>query len=138
VPHRRASILIIDDDQAIRDLAFEALRDEGYRAVTLASHAEALQHLAAFRFGLILADSPGALEADPWPILEAVKAAAGDSPVIIFSAHRADHFADYRARGFAGLISKPFDLDQLLATVGAVLRDRATTAPSVDGKGHAQ
>ena len=136
VPHRRVSILIIDDDRSIRDLAFEALRDEGYRAVTLASHAEALQYLAAFRFGLILADSPGALEADPWPVLEAVKAAAGDSPVILFSAHRADYFADYRARGFAGLISKPFDLDQLLTTVAAVLTDRGGMAPAVDDEGH--
>ena len=106
MPHRRVSILIIDDDQAIRDLAFEALRDEDYRAVTLASHAEALQHLAAFRFGLILADSPGATEVDPWPMLEAVKAAAGDTPVILFSAHRPDRFAGYTERGFAGLIEQ--------------------------------
>jgi DNA-binding NtrC family response regulator len=125
VPHRRISVLIIDDEPAILDLAYETLRDEGYRAVTIASHGAALQHLTAFRFGLILADSPGALEADPWPTLEAVKAAAGDTPVIIFSAHRADRFAGYAERGFAGIISKPFDLDELLATVEKVLGDRA-------------
>jgi DNA-binding NtrC family response regulator len=121
VPYRRASILVIDDDLGIRDMAAEALRDEGYRAVTLVNHAEAVQYLRALRFGLILADSAGSGVADPWAALEAVKAAAGDTPVIIFSAHPPRVFAGYRERGFAGLIAKPFDLDDLLGTVKTVL-----------------
>ena len=117
MPHRRASILIIDDDPAILDLAALALRDEGYHAITLASHAEAVQHLAAIRFDLILADSAGAGVADPWAALETVRAAAGDTPVLIFSAHNSAVFADHAARGFAGVLAKPFDLDEFLATV---------------------
>jgi DNA-binding response OmpR family regulator len=121
MPYHRASILVIDDDLAIRDLAADALREEGYRTITLAGHAEAVQHLAAFRFGLILADSAGAGARDPWPELEAVKDAAGDTPVIIFSAHPPHTFDGYRERGFAGVIAKPFDLDELLETIKAVL-----------------
>ena len=121
MPHRRASILIIDDDLDIRDMAGEALRDEGYRAVTLATHAEGVQRLAAVHFDLILADSAGAGVADPWAALEAVKAAAGHTPVIIFSAHAPHVFAGYAEHGFAGLTAKPFDLDDLLATVRLTL-----------------
>jgi two-component system response regulator GlrR len=124
VPYHRASILVIDDDPAILDLAAEALRDEGYRAVTLARHAEAVRHLAAFRFGVILADSAGAGAADPWTELEAVKTAAGDTPVLIFSAHHPSAFAGYAERGFAGVIAKPFDLDELLTTVRDTLLGR--------------
>jgi DNA-binding response OmpR family regulator len=129
VPHRRASILIIDDDQAIRDLAYQALHDEGYRAVRLASHAEAVRHLAAFRFDLILVDCAGAGQADPWPALEAVRAEAGETPVLIFSAHYPSVFAGYAERGFAGVIARPFGLDELLTTVRATLVGRAEERP---------
>jgi DNA-binding response OmpR family regulator len=129
VPHRRASILIIDDDPGIQDLTAQALRDEGYRALTLATHAEAVQHLAAFRFDLILADTAGATQTNPWPALEAVRAAAGQTPVLIFSAHRPDIFTGYAERGFAGVIAKPFDLDELLTTVQATLVGRAQGRP---------
>jgi DNA-binding NtrC family response regulator len=128
MPYRRASILIIDDDQAIQDMTAQVLRDEGYRALTLAGHAEAVQHLRAFRFGLILADSAGAGVADPWAALEAVQAAAGETPVVIFSAHPPHTFDGHAERGFAGVIAKPFDLDALLATVKAVLTRGATSS----------
>jgi two-component system, OmpR family, response regulator MprA len=129
VPHRRASILIIDDDPAIRDLANQALQDEGYRAITLASHAEAVRHLAAFRFNLVLADTAGAAKTDAWSALEEVRAAAGETPVLIFSAHHPSVFTGYAERGFAGVIAKPFDLDELLTTVQATLtwRDKDRT-----------
>lgn len=82
-----------------------------------AAHADALVALAAFRFALVLADTAGATAADPWSGLEAVRDAAGDTPVVVFSAHHPRVFADFHERGFAGLVAKPFDLDTLLATV---------------------
>jgi DNA-binding NtrC family response regulator len=121
MPYHRASILVIDDDPGIQDLTAQALRDEGYQAITFAGHAEAVQHLDAYRFGLILADSAGAGVADPWAALEAVKAAAGDTPVLIFSAHAPHVFAGHAEHGFAGVIAKPFDLDDFLETVKLVL-----------------
>jgi hypothetical protein len=54
-----------------------------------------------------------------WAELARVRDAAGPTPVLIFSALQHDTFADWRDRGFAGLISKPFDLDYLTSTVGA-------------------
>ena len=127
MPYHRASILVIDGDLSIRDMAGEAMRDEGYRAVTLATHTDAVRHLVAFRFDLILADSAGAGVADPWAGLEEVKDAAGDTPVVIFSAHDPQVFAGYAEHGFAGLVAKPFDLDELLGTVKVVLtRDQET------------
>jgi CheY-like chemotaxis protein len=124
MPHRRASILVIDDDSAIRDLTAQTLRDEGYFAVTLTDHSEAVRYLAAFRFDLVLADSAGAGVADHWAALEKVRAAAGDTPILVFSAHDPAVFADYVERGFAGVIAKPFDLDGLLAAVCDTLAGR--------------
>jgi DNA-binding response OmpR family regulator len=44
---------------------------------------------------------------------------------VIFSAHDTGMFADYAARGFASVIAKPFDLDEMLAAVQASLGQRA-------------
>jgi DNA-binding NtrC family response regulator len=41
--------------------------------------------------------------------------------VVIVTAHRTDGYADFRARGFAAVLGKPFDLDQLYETVRRVL-----------------
>jgi CheY-like chemotaxis protein len=79
--------------------------------------AEALRHA---RVGLLLADArlPGAggVAGDRWAAVERVRALAGAAPVVIVTAYRAEDFADYAARGFAGLLTKPFDLDELTAT----------------------
>jgi DNA-binding response OmpR family regulator len=119
VPHRR-TIMVVEDEPDIRELTAVALRDEGYRVVAVADHAAALAHLRAFRFGLILADSEGVV-ADPWAGLQALRDAAGRSPVVIYSAHSPARFAGHAERGFARLLAKPFDLDDLLAIVRAHL-----------------
>ncbi len=121
MPHHRATIPIVDDDATIRAVAAEALRDEGHATVAVADHADARRALLRRPVDLILADTAGPWVADPWAALEAVRATAGAAPVLIFSARVPAAFAGYAARGFAGLLAKPFDLDDLLATVRAAL-----------------
>lgn len=115
MPYRR-TIMVVEDDQDIRELTAAALRDEGYRVVAVEHHADALTQLGAFRFGLILADSEGGI-GDPWARLLELREAAGQAPVVIYSAHRAEMFADYAERGFAGFLAKPFNLEELLGAV---------------------
>ena len=54
---------------------------------------------------------------DRWSALERVLDRAGDTPVVLVTAYRPDFFADWRERGIAELLPKPFRLDELLATV---------------------
>lgn len=42
------------------------------------------------------------------------------APVVIVSAHTASVFRGWQDRGFAGLLTKPFDLDMLVALVAAL------------------
>lgn len=117
---RTPTILVVEDDDAILALARETLRDEGYRVIGAASVEDARAALSAFRCVLVLTDTMGAsAPADPtfWGGLEAIRAAAGGTPVVIFSAHRPELFDGHEARGFAGVLPKPFDLDGLADAV---------------------
>jgi CheY-like chemotaxis protein len=127
-PYTVPTILLAENDAGIAAITREVLEDEGYRVLVAPTHAAALVALAATRYALILADSKGTTLAcdDParWRPGEEIRAAAPDTPVVIFSAHHPGAFNGYRERGFAGLISKPFDLDALLATVGTFIGGR--------------
>jgi CheY-like chemotaxis protein len=130
----RGSILVIDDEPSIRDLTHELLTDEGYQVIAVATHDEALATMAATPFDLILSDTGGSSEGGDmarWVEPERIRAAAGDTPVIIFSAHDPQIFEQYVAHGFAGVIAKPFGLEALLTTIRAALhREERVPEPS--------
>jgi CheY-like chemotaxis protein len=124
--------LVVDDDATIRAAVREALRDAGYRvaaAATLDEAAEALRHA---RVGLVLADAQpaevGAPGGDRWAGLERIRELAGAAPVVILTADSERDFADYDARGFAELLRKPFDLDELLTVARRYLPARGAGA----------
>jgi CheY-like chemotaxis protein len=121
---QHTTILVVDDDLAIRDVVHDALRDEGFRVVAATNHADAVTALKAVQFALILSDSMGGAaiaSADPWGDLEDIRRAARNTPTVIFSAHDPRVFDGWRERGFAGFIAKPFDLDTLLHEVQAAI-----------------
>ena len=118
---RAHTVLVVDDDAVIRAVVHEVLQAEGYRVAGAATVEQALDALTHTRFGLVLADARlaggGQRPTDRWAVLERLRAAAGSTPVVIFTAAGQQEFADYRARGFADLVLKPFDLDDLVTTV---------------------
>jgi CheY-like chemotaxis protein len=119
----RRRILVVDDDAAIRDVLTQAFLEEGYEVTTAADGVAALDALATAAPDLIVLDLwlAGPL---PGP---AVAAAYGQlpgprAPVLIVSARpEADLAATARAIGAAGILSKPFDLDELLETIARLL-----------------
>jgi two-component system nitrogen regulation response regulator NtrX len=120
-PHRRPSaVLVVEDDADLRRLLENLLGEEGYRCVSRASLEEAIGLLRTVRFALILTDAfsrnPPEVAVTTAPLL----AAAGRTPVVLCTAHAVAEEAA-RAAGFAALVSKPFELEQLLATVAGVL-----------------
>jgi DNA-binding response OmpR family regulator len=118
------AILVVEDDHDICAVTCEVLREAGYRVVPAATHEAAHAALRVARFDLVLADTAdaGAPTHDHWAALDALRAAAANASVVIFTAHSPDRFAGHEARGFAGLLPKPFDLDDLLGTVRRTVR----------------
>ncbi len=123
-PHRSAApyrLLVVDSERTILDLLGEVLAEEGACPTLVTDLPSALAALDRERFDVILADTldrrTSAVAVDRWATLEAVKARANATPVLIFSAHSVTAFAEAYERGFAGFIAKPFDLDVLAQTL---------------------
>jgi len=123
-PHSSSApyrLLVVDSERTILELLGEVLAAEGACPTVVDDLPSALEALDHERFDVILADTLDRRTADAtfdhWASLEALRARARMTPVLIFSAHPASAFAEAHQRGFAGFIAKPFDLDALAQTV---------------------
>jgi two-component system nitrogen regulation response regulator NtrX len=113
-------ILVVDDEQDIRELVAGVLTDEGYECRTAGDSTRALQAIDERRPSLILLDvwlhgSP----MDGLEVLDAIKAREPNLPVIIFSGHgNIDTAVSAVSRGAMDFIEKPFEAERLLHLVG--------------------
>ncbi|HEX5440720.1 MAG TPA: response regulator [Ktedonobacterales bacterium] len=118
-----AWVLIVDDDEPIRESLQDALRDAGYAIVKVADGEDALDVLRATPYhAVVLLDlmMPGMNGRSVLHILDNDPALAHRHAWIVMSA---DHAGlgripeDQRERLALILIKKPFDMEELLATV---------------------
>ena len=121
-----ASILVIDDEAAIRDSLEVLLSLEGY-AVTLAVDGEqGLRNLDAENFDLVLLDLalPGQSGMELLPL---IKERQPDLPVIMITAYgTVENVVEAIRAGAENFVQKPWDNEKLLADIrSAVPRHRA-------------
>ena len=117
------NILIIDDDVHINALLEETLKNEGYTVYKAFSGTEALLVLSQNKPDLILLDLmlPGLSGEELLPQIK-------DIPVIVISAkaNTVDKVG-LLLGGAADYITKPFDMDELLARITVQLRSNSYT-----------
>jgi two-component system response regulator QseB len=117
-------VLVVEDDPMIGRAVVSGLHDGGYAADWVRDGAEAELALANGVYDLALLDL-GLPRRDGMEVLKAVRRGGRELPVVIITARDA---LEDRVRGLdAGAddyLVKPFDLDELLARVRAVLRRR--------------
>ena len=115
------SILVVDDDKAVRTLLRRLLTTEGYAVDEAADGATALETFAALGPDLILLDimMPGQ---DGLDVLEQLRLTS-DVPVILLTAKddEADRVLGFRF-GADDYVVKPFSSAELAARIAAVLR----------------
>jgi CheY-like chemotaxis protein len=110
------SVLVVDDDDSIREFVSVALTDEGYDVLTAADGAEALETVRRRMPGVILLDMRMPVM-DGWEFSRAYRASPEPhAPIVVVTAARD---VEDRARQIEadGYLAKPFDLDDLLAIV---------------------
>jgi two-component system, NtrC family, nitrogen regulation response regulator NtrX len=112
-------ILIVDDEQDIRDLVSGVLDDDGYGTRTAATADEALAALDERLPSLILLDVwLRGSSMDGIELLKAIKLRDPQIPVIVFSGHgNIDTAVAAIAQGAADFIEKPFQAGKLLHLV---------------------
>jgi two-component system, NtrC family, nitrogen regulation response regulator NtrX len=112
-------ILVVDDEQDIRELVAGVLSDEGYASRTAGDSTSALAMIDERRPSLVLLDvwlHGSAM--DGLELLDAIKQREPQLPVIIFSGHgNIDTAVSAVSRGAVDFIEKPFEAERLLHLV---------------------
>ena len=113
-------ILVVEDDDAIRGLVSDVLRDDGYLVREATNGAEALEQLRGARPDLIVLDLMMPVM-DGWQFVEACRdeGCCRDVPIVVTSASHdlprtAERLRDF---GVRTCLAKPFDVNGLLALV---------------------
>lgn len=124
------SILIIDHEPTILDLLVEILTDAGYIAYTAPDDASALAAIAHHPPALLLLDlgRPGTHSAQRIETMRRVSLAT--LPMVLMTTAPYDA-APLLVPGLIECLTKPFDLDELLACVARYLRPDQAVEPSV-------
>jgi CheY-like chemotaxis protein len=131
------SVMVVDDDEDIREIVKLSLEAAGYQVTTAVDGIEAWQRLTASALpSLILVDLMMP-RMDGEEFIKALRASPQASiPVIIMSGYTAatQKAEELRANGY---LTKPVELDELVGIVRRVvlnhrLRNRSTTAPDLD------
>jgi two-component system response regulator MtrA len=127
-----AKILVVDDDEPVATSVCELLRDEGYAAKAVTDPRKAIETFSSFQPDLVILDVL-------MPSVDGISLCLqlrreSDVPVLFLSAKREppDRVVGLRI-GADDYIGKPFDNDELLARIGALLR--RGHAPRDDGHG---
>jgi two-component system nitrogen regulation response regulator NtrX len=117
------SILIVDDEQDIRELIGDILQDEGYTTRLAANSDDCLAEINA--------EPPALMILDIWlkdsrmdgiDILKTVKRDNPDIPVVIISGHGNIEIAVAAIKqGAYDFIEKPFNIDQLMVVVARAM-----------------
>jgi two-component system response regulator MprA len=118
----RARILVADDDRAIRESLERALGLEGYEALTAADGEKAIAIIDEERPDLLVLDvmMPGL---DGLTVCRVLRAQRNRLPILMLTARTetSDRVAGLDA-GADDYLAKPFELDELLARIRALLR----------------
>lgn len=116
-------ILIVEDNTSINNMICEALTQHNYLCVQAFSGTEAVMHIKAGIFSLIILDLmlPG-LNGEE--VLKQVRA-LGDTPVIVLSSKdELDTKVDLLTLGAEDYMTKPFEIKELLARIMVQLRKK--------------
>jgi len=119
-------LVIVEDDDSIRDLLGAGLRFAGYSVTTAASGAESLRVIDTIQPDLVVLDV-NLPDLDGFEVCRRLRASGDDVAVIFLTARRETD--DVRA-GFEGggddYVTKPFSLDELAFRIEAILRRTGT------------
>jgi two-component system OmpR family response regulator len=117
-----ARLLIVEDDPSLRGVLVRTLRAEGFAAGAVGTAKELLARVQVQPPDALLIDI-GLPDGDGRDLCQALRARGIDAPVLFLTARDAltDRLSGFRAGG-DDYVTKPFDIEEVLARVHALLR----------------
>jgi len=124
-----ATILIIDDDLALRQLVASTLKQEGYQVLTAADGQEGLRQMYQGHPDLLILDiiMPAM---DGWTVCQRVREVSNIPIIMLTAQSEPEEIVKGLDLGADDYLVKPFEMSVLLARVRANLR-RAASEPTV-------
>jgi two-component system response regulator MprA len=118
----RPSLLIVEDDTALREALVRGLRAEGFAVRAAATGAERVELTVRAVPDALLIDI-GLPDADGRDVCQALRARGVVAPVLFLTARDAltDRLSGFTAGG-DDYVTKPFDLDEIVARLQALVR----------------
>ncbi len=125
---QNGAILIVDDDQSLREFLEIFFAKEGFRVFTAGDGEEALKLLEKTSVDLVLADIRMP-KVDGLKFLKLLRRKGLELPIIMITAYASlDSAVEAKKEGAFDYVSKPFKLDELRALVNKALRKREKTS----------
>lgn len=124
--HETAHVLIVDDEPAIRQMLVGSLRNAGYVVDAVAEGQAALQYVATEQPDLVVLDVmlPGQ---DGFTILQQIRDWSDVLVLMLTAFPEPDNVVRGLQSGADDYVTKPFNMDELLARVDALLRRRSSS-----------
>jgi len=114
---RSLSILVIDDEEFVRETLGEMLADLNHEVVITDSGRAAVEKIREREFDVVFTDL-AMPEMDGWETARAIRALKPGLPVVLVTGYGATAQAPSGELDLvAGIIGKPFDFDQVTATI---------------------
>jgi len=117
-------ILIVDDDEMMREMLKEMLSRSGYTCITAVGSEGALCMLERAHFSIVVSDirMPGL---DGMGLLREIKEKHPDIDVISMTGYSKEYtFTDLIKAGASDFITKPFSKDELEAKISRIVKER--------------
>ncbi len=117
-------VLVVDDEQSMRDFLAIMLKKEGHEVVTAGNGTDALKSVQAEIFDLVISDvkMPGI---DGIGLLKAIKEVSAETVVIMITAYAtAETAVEAMKLGASDYVIKPFKIDELKLIINNSLEKR--------------
>lgn len=121
MPQEQVRVLVVEDDPALGNAVASIVRKAGYDVAQVVDGRAAMQALQSSAFDLVLLDI-GLPLVDGWQVLARLEGKRLPSVVVISARGDAQDKVRALDLGADDYLAKPFDADELLARIRAVLR----------------
>lgn len=124
---KNAKILVVDDDEVIRNLLIDTLSSLGYQTWGAANGEEALAALNQKKVDIVITDIKMP-KVDGVRLLKKIKEAQPDLPVLIITAYSFAYSQDQALKsGADGFLAKPFRIGKMEELIKSALSNKKTS-----------